>query len=141
MPRDFQSHPVKHCVHCGVELPFDRSYGFHAGFSNSGFLYNEAGNEVFAWSSFDPDYMAIVGEHHPWTLTPDQQRMVEAALLPSEGGGAWRFSNPARCLKCGAPISGPMSETIMGLALDGGTAPDNSGNDMVKPFKTYQPQV
>lgn len=138
MPRDLKTHPFKRCAQCGVELPFDHSYGFHARLSNCGFLYNEEGNQVFVWISFDPDYVAIVGERQPWMLTPDQQRKVEAVLLPSEGGGPWRFSNPARCLKCGAPISGPMSETIMGLPFDGRTAPDDPDIDIVKPFKTHQ---
>ncbi len=137
MPRDLKSHPLKTCPGCGIVLPFDRSYGFHAGFSECGFLYNDAGNQVFVWSSYDPDYVAIVGHQHPWALNPERQRAVEAALLPSSHGGPWRFSNPARCVKCGAPISGPMSETIMGLPFDGRSAPDDPDVDIVRPFKTY----
>jgi hypothetical protein len=137
MPRDLKTHPIKMCPGCGIVLSFDRSYGFHAGFGECGFLYNDVGDQVFVWSSFDPDYVAIVGRYHPWTLTSDQQQQVEAALHPSIGGGAWRFSSPARCLKCRAPISRPMSETIMGLPFDGRTAPDDSTVEVVRPFKTY----
>jgi hypothetical protein len=141
MSRDLKTHPIKTCPGCGIALPFDRSYGFHAGFSICGFLYNDVGNQVFVWSSYDPNYVAFVGEHHPWMLTPEQQREIEASLLPSSGGGAWHFANPARCLKCGAPISGPMSETIMGLPFDGRGAPDDPEVDIVRPFNTYGKRV
>jgi len=39
---------------CGFDNSFDQPYPFHAGFSNAGFLYNEAGNLTLVWSSFDP---------------------------------------------------------------------------------------
>ena len=71
MLRDLQIRPIKHCSSCGLELAFDHSYGFHAGFSDFGFLYNDAGDDTFIWSSYDPDYTALVGERHPWVLTAD----------------------------------------------------------------------
>jgi hypothetical protein len=137
MPRDFATHPVKRCAQCDTELPFDRSYGFHAGFSNFGFLYNDAGDDTFIWSSYDPDYSAVVGECHPWALTDEQRHRLEVVLLPSRAGDAWRFSNPARCLQCGGPISGPMTENIMGLAFDGRLAADDPYVKIDVPFRTY----
>jgi hypothetical protein len=103
---------VVKCPSCGNENAFDQPYAFHAGFADEGFLYNEAGDLTLTWSSFDPAYEAIVGEHHPWALTPDQRLSLEAALRPAPHGGRWRFDNPARCTSCKEPISGPISKTI-----------------------------
>ncbi len=100
------------CPQCGGTNSFDQPYRYHAGFSDQGFLYNDAGNLTLVWSSYDPDYMAIVGRCHPWTLTADQQRLFEAQLLPAPIGGAFRFKNPARCVHCGHPISAPMTDEI-----------------------------
>jgi hypothetical protein len=100
------------CPACGNANEFEQDYAFHAGFSDCGFLYNEAGNLTFTWSSFDPAYVAIVGQHHPWTLEADQQGALERALVPSPAGDRWLFANPARCLRCAAAIAGPISTQI-----------------------------
>jgi hypothetical protein len=91
---------------------FEQPYRYHAGFGNEGFLYNDAGNLTLAWSSFGPAYEAIVGKWHPWTLTTEQQALLESMLHEAPAGGTWRFANPARCLKCASPISGPITKTI-----------------------------
>jgi hypothetical protein len=137
MPRDFTTHPIKHCAHCGFQLSFGQSYAFHAGFGNCGFLYNDAGDESFIWSSFDPDYIALVGQCHPWMLNEEQRARVEQALLPSPSGGSWRFSNPARCPQCAEPISGPIGQQIMGLAFDRRQALDNQNPPLEFPFRTF----
>ena len=137
MGRNLKTHPIKYCPHCGSELPFDRSYGFHAGFSNLGFLYNDNGDMVFVWSSFDPDYVALAGRNHPWSLNESEQARIEEQLLPAPQGGRWRFSNPARCLKCRQPVSGPMNQTIYGLLFDGRRwAGDRAVSDPERPFQT-----
>ena len=101
------------CPQCGGTNSFDQPYRYHAGFSNQGFLYNDTGNLTLVWSSYDPAYKAIVGEGNPCDrLTADQQRLFEARLLPAPIGGAFRFKNPARCVHCGHPISGPMTDEI-----------------------------
>jgi len=100
------------CPTCGQKNDFEQPYPFHAGFGNQGFLYNDAGNLTLVWSSFDPAYEAIVGKWHPWTLTTDQQVLLESALCEAPSGGRWRFVNPSRCLKCAKAISGPITETI-----------------------------
>jgi tripartite-type tricarboxylate transporter receptor subunit TctC len=33
-------------------------------------------------------------------------------LHEAPAGGTWRFANPARCLKCASPISGPITKTL-----------------------------
>jgi hypothetical protein len=100
------------CSSCGYNNDFEQPYPIHAGFSNQGFLYNDDGNLTLVWSSFDPAYKAIVGNRHPWGLTTKQQTLFEDALRPAPAGGRWKFSNPACCLKCASPISGPITQTI-----------------------------
>lgn len=100
------------CPTCGQPNSFDQPYRYHAGFSDEGFLYNDAGNLTLVWSCYDPAYEAIVGKLNPWGLTSSQQRSFEAKLLPAPTGGAFRFGNPARCMHCGHPISGPITQEI-----------------------------
>jgi hypothetical protein len=114
------------CPLCGHHNEFDQPYMIHAGFGDQGFLYNDAGNLTLTWSSFDPAYEAIVGEHHPWALSAEQQALLEAALFEAPSGGRWRFANHARCLKCKGPISGPITETIYYLRYPGSFDTDNN---------------
>jgi len=119
------------CASCGHENGFAQPYPFHAGFSNQGFLYNDDGNLTLVWSSFDPAYEALVGKKHPWSLTSDEQAILEGALLPAPSGGRWRFINPARCVACGSPISGPITKTIYCLlypnSIETDLGPTNGG--------------
>ena len=109
---------------------FEQPYAYHAGFGNQGFLYNDAGTLTLVWSSFDPAFEEVVGKQHPWGLTAEFQRRLEARLSPAPAGGRWRFSNPARCAHCGAEISPPMLKSIYyllykdSLVVD---APDSRG--------------
>jgi hypothetical protein len=105
---------------------FEQPYRYQAGFGNEGFLYNDAGNLTLAWSSVDPAYEAIVGKWHPWTLTTEQQALLESMLHEAPTGGEWRFANPARCLKCASPISGPITKTIYFLLYPGSIHTDSN---------------
>ena len=98
------------CPSCGRANDFAEAY--HAGFSELGFLYNEAGNLTLVWGVFDPAYVAVVGNHNPWCLSRKQERALEQALLPSPAGDRWLFANPARCTHCSAQIASPMSKQI-----------------------------
>lgn len=100
------------CPSCGHSNVFDQPYRYHAGFGDTGFLYNEAGDVTLVWSTFDRSYTAVVGERHPWTLSATEQARLEERLLPAPRGGTFRFANPARCNCCRAPISGPMTADI-----------------------------
>jgi len=123
------------CRSCGHKNDFEQPYPFHAGFGNQGFLYNDTGNLTLVWSSFDPAYEAIVGKWHPWTLTTDQQALLESALCEPPSGGRWRFANPARCRKCVNPISGPITETIYYLRYSGSVDTDSKpGEHRLKEF-------
>jgi hypothetical protein len=100
------------CGGCGLRTEFQQDYAYHAGFGNTGFLYNDTGNLTLTWSSYDPAYTEIVGQRHPWTLTEKQQQTLENRLKPAPSGGLWRFKNPARCKFCGESIMAPMKKSI-----------------------------
>jgi len=107
------------CAGCGLANTFDQPYAIHAGFSNVGFLYDDNGTQTLIWSSYDPAYVAIVGGVHPWALSPEQKSQLETSLKPAPGGGAWRFANPPRCTRCGAPIRGSIEQDIYYLKYSG----------------------
>jgi hypothetical protein len=98
------------CAACGGENIFAQPYPYHAGFSDRGFLYNEAGTSTLIWSTYDPDYVALVGRFHAWTLSSEQRAFLEQALAPAPSGGRWLFANSPRCMGCGAPIGKPLVE-------------------------------
>ena len=107
------------CPSCGHGTVFQMPWPFHAGYGDQGFLYNEAGDRTLIWSSFDPDYQAAVGSKPPWALTDEERQKFEDRLPPAPSGGRWLFRNPARCVRCGNPISGPITETTYYLRYDG----------------------
>src|SRR5688572_30028089 len=95
------------CKGCGRDNVFDQPYAYHAGFSDQGFLYDDAGTLTLVWSMFDPVFEEMFPERVPWTLVESDRRRFEERLRPAPSGGRWRFINPARCLHCAEPISGP----------------------------------
>jgi hypothetical protein len=115
------------CETCGWGNLFDQPHAYHAGFGNQGFLYNDKGDLTLVWSSFDPDYEAIVGPLHPWALDEKERATLESKLMAAPSGGAWRFSNPARCSSCGAPISGSIVQSIHFLVFPGSLVLDAVG--------------
>ena len=118
MSREYIKPVVVTCSHCGASNVFNQPYVYHAGFGDQGFLYSELGTCTLVWSAFDPDFESLVGKHNPWVLSREKQQIVEDALQPAPDGSRWLFSNPARCLTCGHPISGPMIETIYYLEYE-----------------------
>jgi uncharacterized protein len=107
------------CPECGFGNVFHQPHPYHAGLGNQGFLYNEAGNRTLTWSWNDPDYAAIAGPKPPWALTGAERQELEDRLFLAPDGTRWLFRNPARCLRCGHPISGPVTETVYYLWYDG----------------------
>ena len=107
------------CKHCGKVNRFDQPYAYHAGFSDQGFLYNDAGTLTLVWSVWDPVFNEILPEKASWTHSPLNRQCFEERLLPAPEGGLWRFSNPARCTHCKMPISGSMLDTIVYLVYPG----------------------
>jgi hypothetical protein len=89
--------------------------------------------------------VAVVGRQHPWALSPEDRQRLEDRLAPAPDGTRWLFRNPARCLNCGNPISGPIAETIYYLRYDSSVDRDwaLSGSrglrDVLKPQRTSAP--
>jgi hypothetical protein len=116
------------CSQCKFKNVFNQPYAYHAGFSDQGFLYNESGNCTLIWSAFDPAYTTIVGGKNPWSLIVTDREKFESALQPSPDGTRWLFSNPARCMKCSHPVSGPITEAIYYLEYEGSVNVDQYRN-------------
>ncbi len=106
------THIVVTCPRCGHQNWFAQPYPYHAGYSQQGFLYNETGTCTLTWSTFDHEYAALTGGHQPWALSQAEQQSLEERLPLSPDGSRWSFRDPARCLHCRAPISGPVTDTV-----------------------------
>jgi hypothetical protein len=107
------------CKKCGLENDFEQPYPYNADFTKVGFLYNDEGNLTLIWSIYDPVYEATAGEAPPWDISPKKQKAFEKKLPPAPSGGRWMFKNSARCAKCGAPVSPPVTRTIYFLEFEG----------------------
>ena len=117
------------CKACGGTNAFDQPYLYHAGFGNQGFLYDDSGTLTLTWSSFDPAYVKLFGPIHPWMLSEPQRSALERSLVDAPNGGRWRFSNPPRCVHCGAPIGEPLTSTnIYYLKYPGSVLLDEAGS-------------
>ena len=91
--------PVHHratCPHCGREFEYER---YHAGFSNEGYMYCDEDETVLTWDTYNPAYSRLTSKH-PWTLNPEEQKRVEAAVKPCPYGGKFAFANPPLCPFC-----------------------------------------
>lgn len=107
------------CKKCRFDAVFEQDNPYHAGFANQGFLYADSGTRTLVWSSFDPAYVALIGDKHPWGLSGIDQQKLESQLLLAPDGGAWRFENPARCPQCAQPIADSILSTIYYLVYQG----------------------
>ncbi|MEP6622406.1 MAG: hypothetical protein ABJE47_23990 [bacterium] len=96
------------CSSCHHANTFPQPYPYHAGFGDTAFLYNDAGNCTLTWGTYDTVYSAIATAGDPWCPSPEDQRSLEERLPLSPVGDRWRFANPPRCQSCAAPIGGPM---------------------------------
>jgi CAAX protease family protein len=88
--------------------------------------------------------VAVVGQRYPWTLTELERQAFEDRLSPAPDGTRWLFRNPARCLRCAYPISGPMTDTIYYLRYDGSVDRDvarGGGLGLRDLFKKRRPTV
>ncbi len=107
------------CSRCAARIPFDVPTIDDARLQNLGFLYNDAGTSTLVWAATDPSYRSMFGDRKPWELSAEQQAAFEARLKSARAGGEWRFANPARCPKCGAPISPPVTDSDLCLVYSG----------------------
>lgn len=115
------------CKHCGKDTLFEQPYPYHAGFTDQGFLYNNAGNLTLVWSVLDPVLDKLFPGQPTWTLNLLKRRRFEKIMLPAPDGGYWRFRNPARCIHCAKPISKPMLHSPHYLIYPGSLITDLGG--------------
>jgi len=92
------------CPHCRKGIRLRQKYPYHAGFSNRGFLYCDSCPAILKFGSYNPNYVRIVGDKHPWTLSPQEKKRVEARLKPCPCGGNFRFNARPRCPHCGGDL-------------------------------------
>jgi hypothetical protein len=90
------------CPHCRADLRFER---VHTGFNNTGYAYCGVDGALLVWDTFDPHYVAVVGDQHPWTLDRKGRASVEAKLAPCPCGGRFGMANPPRCPRCAESTS------------------------------------
>ena len=125
------------CKHCGKDNLFEQPYPYHAGFTDQGFLYNDAGNLTLVWSVLDPVLDKLFPGKPTWTLNLLNRWRFEKMLLPAPDDGRWRFRNPARCIHCAKPISKPMLRSTHYLIYPGSIISDQDGEfKLIKYLKT-----
>lgn len=127
------------CKHCGKETVFNQPYVYHAGFSDQGFLYNDAGTLSLVWSLFDPLLEELFPGERLWTQGRANRQRFEKLLQPAPAGGRWRFRNPARCMHCASPISGPMLKTVHYLVYPGSIVTDADQQLRLKDYLILPP--
>lgn len=115
------------CPSCKKKVELDQRYFYHAGRSNQGFLYCDRDSTVLVFSTYDPTYVRIVGEVHPWMLDLDQRAEVEEHLISCSCGGSFSFNNPPLCPHCGGSLQpavpSPMHYVIVNRLIDGDHEP------------------
>lgn len=97
------------CHGCGYVNQGPQPYRYHAGFGDTAFLYNEAGDCTLIWGVYDHAYERILGGDNAWRPSHAHQRQMKSLLPPSPRGDRWCFSAPARCGQCRAAIAAPMA--------------------------------
>lgn len=93
------------CPCKGHVIALEQPYQYHAGFNNRGVLYCEACSGTLTFSSYNPSYVEIVGDTHPWSLTKKEKQKVEDHLAPCSCGGQYRFDAPPKCPLCNCNLS------------------------------------
>ena len=100
------------CSACGHITSIPQEYPFHAGFSNRGFLYCDSFPAILEFDPYNPNYTAIVGDKHPWSLNSEEKERVEDALKPCGKGGRFRFGALPRCPSCNEPLPDLLTDDI-----------------------------
>ena len=116
-------HHIVKCRACGSTYPVKHIY--HAGFSDTGFLYCDRDTTVVTFSSFDKIFEQLqsgVTAKHPWALGeegPEEDiRQIESHLIRCPCGGKFSFSNPLLCPNCRGVLLEPMTKVIYFVVLD-----------------------
>ena len=115
------------CKACRGVTSFAQPYAYHAGFADQGFLYDDDGLTTLVWSLYDPAVEPFFHRDGRWMTVASEQRRFEELLPLSPRGRHWRFGNPARCIHCREPISGPMQDMIYYLIYPQSVITDADG--------------
>ncbi len=111
------------CPECRQQIKIKQPHAYHARLSNQGFLYCDRDPTILVFSVYDPKYVDLVGEVHPWMLDRDQEERVETQLVQCPCGGRFLFSNAPRCPSCGASLASCLPSSlhylILGRLIDG----------------------
>ena len=111
------------CPSCHKKLTLKQSRPYHAGFSNLGFLYCDECPTILEFSTYNPEYVAVVGDKHPWELSHEEKQRLEQNLAPCPNGGRFRFNAQPRCPHCGASLAALVPDAIhfieLGDVIDG----------------------
>lgn len=117
------------CPHCKKKITLLSSQPYHSGFANQGYLYCDKCSNTLVFNSFDSKYGSLIKEKHPWTLTDNEQGIVENNLVNCSCGGKFTFSAKPRCPSCLeeipdiTPLKGTekrsISYVILGNLVDG----------------------
>jgi hypothetical protein len=121
---------ILECPHCGEITTLKQEYPYHAGFSNRGFLYCDSCPAILKFGAYNPRYVAIVGDKHPWTLNDTEKHRVENALkpCPTSRDGRFRFGAAPRCPKCNSPIPHILKDELHFVEI--GTVIDADNEDI-----------
>lgn len=111
------------CPNCSRKIRIAQKHFYHAGFNDMGFLYCDSYSSVFIFSSFNPEYIKIIGNKHPWMLNSSEKKILEAHIAPCAFGGHFRFDAKPRCPYCNAVLSTILPDDIhfieIGKVVDG----------------------
>jgi hypothetical protein len=75
------------CEHCHNTIKIEYPNIIHAGFNDSGFMYCNQCGDILTWSSYDNNYIEIVGSKHSWMLTVEEKNKVENAVISCDCNG------------------------------------------------------
>ncbi len=100
------------CPHCTKEIRLRQEYPYHAGFSNQGFLYCDSCAATLVFGSYNRNYVRVVGDKHPWMLSREEKKRVEARLKPCRCGRHFRFDAHPRCPHCGGDIQSLLPDAM-----------------------------
>ena len=101
------------CPKCHQVFSIPQKQPYHAGFGEVGAYYCDSCPNLVVFSSYDPQYQAIVGKRvHPWTLDAGKARKVERRLMRCPCGGHFRYVAEPRCPLCNETIRSILPASI-----------------------------
>ncbi len=105
------------CEHCIKTIHVEYPNLIHAGNNESGYMYCNKCSDILTWSSYDKDYVRIVGEKHPWMLNEKEKKKTEKSVIKSDCGGDFLFSAKPRCPYCNGEIPKIQTDSFQFVVL------------------------